>query len=133
MKFKYKKYGAITRPVIEIRLKNQQQSLRYEVLVDSGADMCIFDAEVGEALGLDIRKGKQEIVTGVGGKQSFYFWHKIKIEVGGWEYEINAGFMPRVAGNVMPYGLVGQNGFFEYFKVIFDKTGEEIELRKVIK
>ncbi len=92
--------------------------------------MCLFDAEIGEAIGLDIEKGKKDTVRGVGGKTSVYYWHKIKIEVGGWEYEINAGFMPRVTGSGgMPYGLVGQNGFFEFFKVTFDRSKAEIELK----
>lgn len=57
MKFKYKKYGQILRPVIEIRIKNLDASVRYEVLVDSGADICLFSAQIGEAIGIDIEKG----------------------------------------------------------------------------
>ncbi|MBI5400830.1 MAG: hypothetical protein HZB12_01810 [Candidatus Yonathbacteria bacterium] len=70
-------------------------------------------------------------VFGVGGKASIYYWYKVTIEVGGWEYKIDAGFMPSVAGRIMPYGIVGQLGFFEFFKVIFDsdRTAEEIELK----
>jgi hypothetical protein len=129
MKFNYKRYGKISRPVIGIRLKNGAQSLRYEVLIDSGADMCLFDAEIGEVLGIDVQSGKKEIVTGVGGKQSIYFWHKISIEVGGWEYEIDAGFMPKVAGHAMPYGLVGQKGFFDIFIVKFNLLKGEVEIK----
>lgn len=130
MKFKYVKYGQILRPVIPIKVKNKNQEIGYYVLIDSGADICLFNAEIGEIIGLDIKKGKIKEVFGIGGKASFYYLHKIKIEVGGWEYEINAGFMPSISGNLgMPYGVVGQSGFFEYFKVIFDRTKEEIELK----
>ena len=59
MKFNYKRYSpSIVRPVIEIKLKSNSNILRYEVLVDSGADFCIFSSEAGEALGLNIKKGK---------------------------------------------------------------------------
>jgi len=129
MKFKYKKYGSIFRPVIEINLKSKSGSIRYEVLVDSGSDLCFFDEEIGGYLGLDIKKGKPMEVFGVGGKASIYYLHKIIIEVGGWENEIEAGFMPSVSGRVMPYGLVGQNGFFNLFTVKFDNLKQEIELR----
>jgi|SRR3989344_1213868 len=129
MKFKYKRYGSIFRPVIEITLKSKDRSVRYETLVDSGADLCLFDEEIGEYLGLDIKKGKPREVFGVGGKASIYYLHKIIIEVGGWENEIEAGFMPSVSGRVMPYGLVGQNGFFNLFTVRFDNQKQEIELR----
>ena len=113
MKFNYKKYDATTlRPVIPIKLKNGAQTISYEVLVDSGADLCIFDAEIGEALGIDVQKGQKKEVFGIGGKASVFFLNKVEIEVGGWSYKIEAGFMPNVAGRVMSYGVVGQKGFF---------------------
>ena len=130
MKFGYKKYGIISRPVIPIRLTNGERSLRYEVLVDSGADMCIFDANVGEEIGIKINNGKPKEVFGVGGKSSFYFLHKVTIEVGGWPYEIEAGFKPDVAGRVVPYGIVGQKGFFDIFVVKFDLLKGQIELKQ---
>lgn len=130
MKFSYKKYGPRTlRPVVPIKLKNKDKVINYEVLVDSGADLCIFDEEIGEALGLDVKKGISREVFGVGGKASLYYLHKIEIEVGGWTHKIEAGFMPNVAGRVMPYGLVGQRGFFENFIIKFDLLKEEIEVK----
>ena len=58
MKFKYKDYGyGILRPVISIEVKYKEISVPYEVLVDSGADICIFHASIGEVLGLDVEKG----------------------------------------------------------------------------
>jgi len=48
MKFIYKKYGSRFRPVIPITLKNKEKTLKYEALVDSGADICFFHSEVGE-------------------------------------------------------------------------------------
>lgn len=131
MKFKYASYGKnISRPVIPIKLKNKDQEIGYQVLVDSGADMCLFHAEIAEAIGVDIKNGEKREVFGVGGKASIYYWHKIIIEVGGWEYEIEAGFLPSVAGNSIPYGVVGQVGFFEFFKVIFNYSSGEVELKK---
>ena len=130
MKFKYKQYGPTTiRPVIEIKLKSNSESLRYEVLVDSGADLCVFNSEIGEAIGIDVKKGKPREVFGVGGKASVYYLHPVKIDVGGWEYEIQADFMSDVAGRAVPYGIVGQKGFFENFVVRFDMKKEEIELK----
>jgi len=130
MKFNYKRYSLdIIRPVIEIKLKLGSNILRYEVLVDSGADFCIFSSEAGEVLGIDVRKGKMREVFGVGGKASLYYLHKVNIEVGGWTYEIEAGFMPDVAGRTMPYGLVGQKGFFDNFIVKFDLLKEEVDLK----
>jgi hypothetical protein len=80
-------------------------------------------------LGIDITKGKAKEVFGVGGKASVYYLHKVTIEVGGWPYAVEAGFMPDVSGRTIQHGLVGQKGFFEHFKVIFDKQHEKIELK----
>jgi hypothetical protein len=130
MKFNYKRYDSTTlRPVVPVKLKNGDASISYEVLVDSGADLCIFDAEIGEALGINVKSGSPKEVFGVGGKASVFFIHKVEIEVGGWTYKIDAGFMPDVAGRVMPYGIVGQKGFFENFVVKFDLLKEEVELK----
>lgn len=129
MKFSYKKYGQILRPVVEIRVKHTDTSIRYEVLVDSGADICLFSAAIGEAIGIKVESGKKNEVMGVGGKFSIYYIHPVVIEVGGWAHNIEAGFMPDVAGHVMPYGIVGQKGFFDNFVVKFDLLKEDIELK----
>jgi len=129
MKFRYAKYGSVLRPVIPVALNYKGREVGYEVLVDSGADLCLFDAGIGETLGIDVKKGAIRTVLGVGGKISVYYLHKLTIIVGGWEHEIEAGFMPSVAGHIMRHGLVGQKGFFEYFVIKFDLLKEEIELK----
>ena len=128
MKFRYKKFGQFLRPVIPIRIKNKDRSVDYEVLVDSGADLCIFDAEIGELIDIDIVTGRRELVGGIAGQTAEYFIHSVEIEVGGWPYKIEAGFLPRVAGD-FNYGVVGQRGFFDIFVVKFDRIKEEIELK----
>ena len=131
MKFRYARYnGQTLRPVIPIKVKYAGNEIGYQVLVDSGADLCLFDAEIGDALGIDVKKGSAKEVFGVGGKASIYYLHKIAIEVGGWDYKIEAGFMPGVAGRAIPYGIVGQKGFFDIFIVKFDLLKEEVELKQ---
>lgn len=130
MKFRYTHYGGVSRPVIPVVLKNKDQEIGYHVLVDSGADICLFHAEIGEAIGIDIIRGTAREVFGVGGKVSVYYQHRVIIDVGGLAYEIEAGFLPTIGGRIVPYGIVGQKGFFEFFKVIFDQQLGEIDLRR---
>lgn len=127
MKFKYKKYGRILRPVIPIEISGSNLSIKYEVLVDSGSDMCIFPSEIGEIVGLDITSGILQEVRGITGNPEKYYLHKIDIKVGGWEYKIQAGFLPSMSKDT--YGVVGQTGFFEYFVIKFDLAKEEIEIK----
>ncbi|TSC83548.1 MAG: Uncharacterized protein G01um101417_531 [Parcubacteria group bacterium Gr01-1014_17] len=129
MKFQYTRYGDVVRPVIPIKLKHGGNEIGYHVLVDSGADLCLFDAGLGREIGIDIESGKMKEVFGIGGKSSIYFIHPVTIEVGGWPFEIDAGFMSGVAGRVFRYGVVGQCGFFDKFIVKFDLLKEEVELK----
>ena len=53
MKFSYKQINDETyRPIIPIKLTRKNESVNYEVLVDSGADLNIFDAEMAEVIGI---------------------------------------------------------------------------------
>lgn len=129
MKFKYKKYGpGILRPVIPIEISYQNRSVPYEVLVDSGADFCIFDAEIGELLGIDITNGEPQEVGGITGKVETYYVHTVTMKVGGWPYHTKVGFLHNIAR--LGYGVVGQKGFFDVFIVRFDLLKEEIEFKE---
>jgi hypothetical protein len=89
--------------------------------------ICIFDAQIGELLGIDVKSGKAVKVAGITGAVENYFIHRVKIIVGGWDYGVSVGFLPNIAR--LGYGVVGQNGFFDIFVVKFDLLKEEIELR----
>ncbi len=128
MKFRYKKYGpGILRPVIRIEIVRNNLEVPYEVLVDSGADLCIFDASIAQILRIDIVKGEKHEVSGLTGFPEFYYLHPITIKVGGLEYKVDVGFMS-MRGNA--YGILGQKGFFDKFIVKFDLQKEDIELKQ---
>lgn len=128
MKFSYKKINSSTyRPIIPIELCYRNQSLRYEVLVDSGADICIFDSSIGEILGLNIESGKEYSVGGVTPGVSKYYVHNITLRIGGWEHKIAAGFMAGL--NTSGYGILGQKGFFDLHQVKFDYKKGSIEIK----
>ena len=129
MKFEYKRISpGVLRPVVPIEIGHNDFFVSYEVLVDSGADMCIFDAEIGELIGIDITKGEKKEVYGItGARPEYYYLHPIKIKVGGWPFSIKAGFLPNLNSR-QNYGVVGQIGFFDLFVVKFDLIKEEIEV-----
>lgn len=128
MKFRYKRYGpGVLRPVIPVTLTINGQKIQYEALVDSGADMCIFDAQLADIAGLDVTTGKLRKVAGVTGQSEVQYVHPMTINVGGWEKEIEAGLLPNIGK--YGYGILGQQGFFEFFKVTFDFAKETIEIK----
>jgi hypothetical protein len=134
MKFAYKKYfassGTLRRPVIAIEVKNplNERHTRYEVLVDSGSDICIFDTQLGEVIGFAFGKHNQTgKVRGITGTPQDVYGEQIEIIVGGQSWTIDAYFMKLSKGS--RYGVVGQEGFFDLFMVKFDLLKEEIELK----
>ena len=96
--------------------------------MDSGADFCIFHGQLAEVLGINISEGKEERVYGITGIEEPYYVHPVTLVVGGWKYQIEAGFLPKMASTA--YGVVGQKGFFDLFLVKFDLLKEEIELKE---
>jgi len=129
MKFRYKKITReVLRPIIPIEIIYKNQRVKYEVLVDSGADGNIFDAEIGEILNIDIQKGEKRSVGGITGVREDYYVHPIIVDVGGWKYKTEAGFLINITR--LGYGVVGQKGFFDIFVVKFDLIKEIIELRE---
>ena len=128
MKFKYKKYSyGVLRPVVPIKVIYANRWITNEVLVDSGSDGCLFDAEIGNILGIKLEQGKKAYVSGVTGKRESYYIHPVNIEVGNSKHKILAGFLPNIGK--YGYGVVGQQGFFEIFKVKFDLLKETVELQ----
>lgn len=137
MKFKYIKaplkqkspiFGShILKPIIPIELKHKEIHTRYAILIDSGADFCIFDAWLAEYLGIKLENSKFVIFSGVSGSPAKAFFAPVEINVGGWKFKAEVSFSYEISPR--GYGILGQKGFFEYFTVKFDLKKEEIELK----
>lgn len=87
-------------------------------ILDTGADHCIFDAQIGEELGLEIIKGKHIELRGIGGGPVAAFMHMMKITVAASNYTAPIVF----AYNIPATGILGQTGFFDHFVATFDWT-----------
>ena len=129
MKFRYKKYGPnILRPVIPVEIIHKNTAVPYEVLVDSGADTNIFDAQLVGILGMDLQSGTPAKVAGITGIEETYYIHKLDLKVGGHLFKsINIGFLEQMGH--YGYGVVGQIGFFDLFIVKFDLKKKLVDLK----
>ena len=123
-------FGAsILKPIIPVEITIGGNNVRYAALIDSGADFCILDGEIGETLGLDVRDGFRVTFGGIQAAGSAEaFLHRVALQVGGWEYPTTVGFSYDIAKH--GYGILGQKGFFDIFMVKFDLVKEEIELKE---
>jgi hypothetical protein len=125
--FPYKRYSdAFTRPVIPVRVAAADRWIDYEVLVDSGADICIFDVELAEDLGLDLHTGHPAIITGATGSPQDVFIHPVELSIAHHTFGARVAFMP----TANPYGLAGQRGFFSQLRITFDQPGGQVELQR---
>ena len=126
--FPYKQIDQHYRPLIPIELKHGSQSIRYEVLVDSGADMCIFPGDIGRAIGLDIEAGEQFELGGVTGDRRIGYFHRVALIVGKYSYTTRVGFMDTMREGA--FGMLGQKGFFDRFVIKFDYAEQKVILHK---
>lgn len=123
-------FGAsLLKPIVPIKILYQDRAVQYAALIDSGADFCIFDAQIGEALGLDVRSGTRAKFGGIqSGGPAEAFLHQLALEIGGRRFNATVAFSYEIA----PYGyaILGQKGFFDFFIVKFDLVKEEIEIKE---
>lgn len=82
---------------------------------------------MAEILGISVTKGKKMIFYGTSGTAQIAYFHTIQIELGGWPMDLYCGFSSDMKS--LPYGLLGQTGFFDRFKIEFDYQAKRIELK----
>jgi hypothetical protein len=108
-------------PILKTTLyfKNDARLFLIDCLVDSGADFCIFPANTGKMIGLDVLEGKSVTTYGIGGTETLYF-HNVKVEVTindePWTFECRAGFSTKL--NTKGIGFLGRDGFFDLFQEV---------------
>ncbi len=119
------------RPIIPITICYLKSKVRYEALIDSGADCNIFEAQLGELIGLNVKTGIKRQFGGITGQSAIAYMHKIVIAVDNYEVETECGFSEDISMDGC--GILGQNGFFNHFKIYFDRSAEIIQLSPKIK
>jgi hypothetical protein len=137
LKLPYKKYPAKDAPRgyfyaaslpvnIALPTKNSPRSKRFDAIIDSGASACIFHADIGAAIGLDIKKGKLRLSQGISGPAPQYL-HEITLYIPGGPVATIGAF----SENLPVAGLLGMEGFFDHFRVLFDPANLRVELERL--
>ena len=101
---------------------------RFEAIIDSGATRCVFHADIGKAIGLDVEAGEIESTLGIAGSTNMYL-HDISLYAPGGIIAIRAGF----SIDLPVAGLLGMTGFFDNFKITFDAIGRHCELERLFR
>lgn len=89
--------------------------------MDSGADHCVFSAEIGEALGVHVTQGAPIPLTGFVREANVVgFLHRVTLTIAAQSYEAPVVFAPAMTA----VGILGQVGFFNHFVATFDWTSD---------
>ena len=115
----------IKRPMLQVTLLNGTKRHQIVCLIDSGADECLFHASVGRSLGLDLQSGRYKKFDGIAGSIEAYV-HPIEFQVQDVPERvmIDAGFTESDG----VHAILGQAGFFENFKICFERYRWRIEV-----
>lgn len=105
---------------------NAPRTRRFEALIDSGATRTLLHADIAAHLGLDIKAGQKETTQGIGGTESVYL-HEINLYLPGGPINTKVGFTE----NLPIAGLLGMNGFFEFFRVTFHPDLKICEVQRI--
>jgi hypothetical protein len=111
-------------PMLRVRVGYKHTSSpRIFAFVDSGSPYCLFKWDVAILIGLDPTKSPL-FIDSLGGivegpREPLYF-HEVCIYLeAGHRIPLIAGFAKKMTAA----GILGRNGFFDYFKVTFDHSG----------
>lgn len=126
--FPYRYVNGIFRPIITVRLAHGLTSLEYDVLIDSGADRCIINGDIGRALGLDIEQGDPFTFRGAVGNEKVGYFHTVAVEMRHACFQTRIGFTDHLGQKA--HGMMGQKGFFDRFSINFDYSEQELTLHK---
>jgi hypothetical protein len=116
----------VYRPVIPIKLCLNKNIITFDGLIDSGADECTFPGWIVKTLGHKVYEGKQKIFSWIGGSVIAYL-HRTHLTLNGIKFLTDVYYSHE--WDDMPFGLLGQTGFFSHFKVCFNYKEKEVLLR----
>lgn len=95
-------------------------------LIDSGADRSLFNTQIAEKIGLNLNKVATEDFGGIEGGGIEAKLHKLRLQVIGMDNDIEI-----IAGFVESSGvaaILGQDGFFDAFRIKFERDNGTFEI-----
>lgn len=131
MIFQYTRYKTFdghleSLPLLSVELKHKGQSQKVWALVDSGADISLFNAEIAALLGITPDTGHPDMLGGIAGDDIKIWLHPVELTVVGFpSIAINVAFTDTLTPDVM---ILGQKGFFDNFQIRFQRYKDQFEI-----
>jgi hypothetical protein len=116
----------IRKSIVSIEVFGPKDSKNFDALLDSGADCSLFNIQVAEVLGMDLSNAKAVRFTGISGQIDGFRLEKVKIRVDGLNESIE---IPVCFVDSPTVGLLlGQEGFFDQYRIRFEKDHDTFEI-----
>jgi len=112
----------VYRPTLVLHIKEKTEIVKHRFIVDSGADISMMPKRIADEMGIDWGKGEKTEMRGIAQKEECNVCgriHEINVIIPDIELEIQIPVC-FVKGN-SPF-LLGREGFFDYFRVTFEKV-----------
>lgn len=116
--------STIKRPIIQVIVRSKNYFAIYPVLIDSGADYCIFSFELAEKLEITLLKTKVEF-KGVGKDKIIGRFGEVEIKINHVSYSTKVLFAEI---SKFGHGILGQIGFFDHFDIKLSHSKQIIEI-----
>jgi hypothetical protein len=126
MRFPYLRRGRHAYPIVPITLSYQGRSLRTEGLLDSGANLSLFPAEIAEYLGLSLESGRPIYLSGIGGRILGYR-HQVSLAVETTAFQATIVFS---AEFISSFNILGRDNFFKKFRITFNERQRFVEIEE---
>lgn len=110
-------------PLLDVNLGPNK--LPIKCLLDSGSPVCIIHSPLAVAAGIIPADGESSSLLGIGGEKVTGYYQQAEISVYGNDQTIPVFF---TADLRTPYCLLGQIGFFEKFRVVFELMKQRFEV-----
>lgn len=136
MKYEYSRFPNknpnkpwFSRPMVNIELFGPTDSILTHAVVDSGADNCLFNMQFAKKIGVDLNKCEKSKTFGIAGQiMDVYVSNDVEIQIESLDKtKIPIGFIDSPSVN----GLLGQKGFFDSYRVKFEKDHNIFEITAV--
>ncbi len=118
---------SMRRSIIEILVKSEKNFAIYPVLIDSGADYCIFSNELAQSFGIKLSKTTIKF-RGIGKDKIIGRWGEIEMRISNHMYKTRVLFAEI---SQFSHGILGQFGFFDHFDVKLSHYKQIIEIEPI--
>ena len=119
--------GKLTkRPMIELELIGKLENINVLGLIDSGADTTMVNIDYAKVLGIDLERAERKEFIGIGNSPVTTFVSSVTMKVKHFDVPITSTVVFTDSSSVDV--LLGQEDFFECFRIKFEKDHDMFDL-----